>query len=458
MADLDRPGASTAPGTGTSADPARVARVQSPSVDRDGLRILVISPSCPYPPTWGFAKRVFHLLENLALRHRVTILSYVPANVPDDELSGLADHVHELVTVPSPVRDTLTKRVRQGLSLLSPTPFHAAQFRDSTMQDALDALLAREQFDVVQLESSQVGWLRFPAGIPVVVDEHNIESELLGRMGQTDASRLRRLYNRWEYVRYRAYEERVWRSVAACAATSQRDADAFAAKCPKSPVVVVPNGVDPEEFRPSVQPTQPDTIIFTGLLAYRPNEDGIRWFLEEVLPIVRRARPQARMTVVGGGPEDLLDSLRGPGVDVTGWVPDVRPLIDAAAVAVVPLRMGGGTRLKVVEAMSMSKAIVSTSLGAEGIDVVSGRHLELADDPQAFADAVVSLLDDPERGARLGSEARRLVEEEYSWATAAQRLEELLLSLVARSDEAGRPAENDAASAPGSPERGVATR
>lgn len=426
MSELYSPGYSRS----LSATPAKAAHAAP--VER-GLRILVVSHSSPYPPTWGFAKRAFHLIDGLAGRHRVTVVSYVPPNLVPGESSALSERVHEVVGVPRPQEDSGTKRARQFLSLLSRMPFHAAHLRDGALQSAVDEVLAREQFDVVQLESSQIGWLEFPPGLPVVVDEHNIESELLGRMGQTETSRVRRSYNRWEYRRYRAYEKRVWGSAEACATTSQRDADAIASQCPGLQVVVVPNGVDPDEFQPSQEPTQPGTIIFTGLLSYRPNEDGIRWFLNEVYPIVRRARPQARMTVVGSGPDDLLNSLRGPGVDVTGWVPDVRPYMDAAAVAVVPLRMGGGTRLKVVEAMSMSKAIVSTSLGAEGIDVVSGRHLELADDPQAFADAVVSLLDDHGRRTRLGSEARRLVEDRYSWATAAKRLEELHLRLVAQS-------------------------
>ncbi len=441
MSDLDRPEQSMALGRRTSREDAQG---ESSPGEHDGLRILVVSHSSPYPPTWGFAKRAFHLIDGLALRHRVTVVSYVPSTLAANEFSAISERVHELVGVPRPPEDPRAKRARQLLSLLSGMPFHAAHFRDGALQSAVDEVLARDHFDVVQLESSQIGWLQFPPGLPVVVDEHNIESELLGRMGQIEANRIRRSYNRWEYRRYRAYEQRVWRSVEACATTSQRDADAIAARCPELPVVVVPNGVDPAEFQPTVEPTQSGTIIFTGLLSYRPNEDGIRWFLNEIYPIVLQARPHTSFTVVGNGPDDLLDSLRGPNVTVTGWVPDLRPLMAAAAVAVVPLRMGGGTRLKVVEAMSMSKAIVSTSLGAEGIDVVSGKHLELADDPESFAEAVVSLLDDHERRTRLGCEARRLAEDKYSWATAAMRLEELHLRLAAqhpgdRPDEGTQP-------------------
>lgn len=393
---------------------------------RDRLRVLVVSPSFPYPPTWGFAKRVFHLADQLALHHRVTFVSYL---APDDDpraVQEFAGRIHEYVGVPRPTRSVRAKRVRQALSLLSRAPFHAAALKDADLQRAIDALLAREEFDLIQVESSQLGWLRLPPGVPVVVDEHNIESELLGRMGESESSLARRAYNRREYRRYRRFEQRVWSSAAACATTSQRDAEAISAVLPDRAVKVVPNGVDVEEFNRSGVPIKPSSLVFTGLLDYRPNEDGIRWFLKDVFPRVRAARPEAHITVVGRGPDELLDALRGPGVTVTGWVPEVRSYMETAAVVVVPLRMGGGTRLKVVEAMSMSKGIVSTSLGAEGLEVVSGTHLLLADDPLAFADAVVALLDDPERAAALGTCARGLAVQRYSWATAAASLEELL--------------------------------
>ena len=280
------------------------------------------------------------------------------------------------------------------------------------------------------LESSQLGWLRVE-GTPGIVDEHNIESELLGRMAATESSRLRRSYNRWEHVRYRAFEDHVWSAMDGCATTSERDAQAVRERCPGLAVTVVPNGVDPGEFAPTGTPVTPDSVVFTGLLRYRPNVDGITWFLDEVWPVVRAQRPTARLTIVGDGPEDLLATLRRPGVTVTGWVTDVKPYLDAAAVAVVPLRMGGGTRLKVVEAMSMGKAIVSTSLGSEGLDVTSGEHLELVDEPRAFADAVVSLLGDADRGRRLGVAARALVEDRYSWTRSARTLEGLLEQVAA---------------------------
>ena len=254
------------------------------------LRILMVSPSFPEQPSWGFARRVHHLAQCLARHHEVTVIAYRPS----DEV-GTAPREQRLgdvrfVAIASPEGSNATKRLRQARSLVSTVPFHAGQLKDSAMQRAVDDMASG--FDVVLLESSQMGWLNVPRGLPVVVDEHNIESELLGRMAGSEASRVRRAYNRWEHVRYRAFERRVWAGVAACTATSQRDADAVLDRCPGQPVTVVPNGVDPDEFRPSGEPVEANTIVFTGLLSYRPNLDGITWFLEEVLPLIQRARPR----------------------------------------------------------------------------------------------------------------------------------------------------------------------
>jgi glycosyltransferase involved in cell wall biosynthesis len=190
-------------------------------------------------------------------------------------------------------------------------------------------------------------------------------------------------------------------------------------------VAVVPNAVDLDYFTPSGDDIVPGSILFTGLLSYRPNLDAILFFLDEVLPLVRARCPEAVLTVVGHGEHRDLERIRRPGVVVTGRVPDVRPYLDAAAVVAVPLRMGGGTRLKVVEAMAMGKAIVSTSLGCEGINVRDGEHLVVADTPAVLAEAIAALLLDGTRGAELGRRARQLAEEQYSWNVAGAALEQL---------------------------------
>jgi polysaccharide biosynthesis protein PslH len=189
--------------------------------------------------------------------------------------------------------------------------------------------------------------------------------------------------------------------------------------------VVVPNGVDLDYFRPSTAPVDPHTLVFNATLRYRPNVDAAHHLVEEIWPMVVAQRPDARLYIVGQASDAQARRLGRAGVVVTGEVPDVRPYLERAAVVAVPVRIGGGTRLKVVEALAMGKAIVSTRLGCEGLAVRDTEHLLIADDAHTFADRIVELFDDPAAGQALGSAGRQLAEAKYSWTQATGTLEEL---------------------------------
>jgi glycosyltransferase involved in cell wall biosynthesis len=294
------------------------------------------------------------------------------------------------------------------------------------MQSGIDRVSSTNDFDVIQLEGSQLCGFRLPQSARLVVSEHNIEYEILERMTANERSTLRRLFNRIECLKYRPFERRWWERADACAVPSQREVDIVLSYAPATPTLAVPNAVDPDFFSPGPHAPEPDTIVFTGLLSYRPNFDAVRHLVEEILPRVRHYRPAATVTIVGDGDPADFKFLRRPGVTVTERVPDVRPYVQRAAVCVAPLRMGSGTRLKVLEALAMGKAVVSTRLGSEGLDVRDGEHLLLADhDPDDFAAGVVEVLADPARAAALGRSGRTLVLTNYTWARAADRLEEL---------------------------------
>ena len=224
------------------------------------------------------------------------------------------------------------------------------------------------------------------------------------------------------------------------------------AHAPGTPVIVAPNAVDLDYFRPAPGDGEPDTVVFNGTLAYRPNAEAVQHLVDEIWPRVRARRPTARLMIVGDvGPADRR-RLRAPGVALTGEVPDVRPYLRSAAVAAVPVRIGGGTRLKVIEALAMGKATVSTTLGCEGLTVRGGEHLMIADDAASFADRVLELLDDRDRRAAIGRAARALVERDYSWELVGQRLEALYARLAAvggRAVESAAPARPAPAAAAG---------
>ena len=388
------------------------------------LRILVLSPAMP-ARWWGFGTRVLHLVRHLAGRHDVTVVTYAGP----DEVAEV-DHLCEMgVDVHRVTRETARpggRRLDQLRSLVGRQPFAVRSVYSEGMQAKLDDLLGPDSFDVVLVESSQICCFRFPDHVTVVLDEHNIEYELLRRMREGERSRSRRFFNGIEQRKFREHEHRAWTQVGAIALTSEREVPIVRRHAGSTPIAVVPNAVDLDYFQPSAGEPTPGTMVFTGLLTYRPNLDAMQYFVEEVLPLVQEQHPDAVLTIVGRGDERDITFLRRPGVVVTGRVPDVRPRVADGAVVVVPLRIGGGTRLKVVEALAMGKAIVSTSLGWEGIDVRSGEHLLTADDPESFAAAVVSLLQDEAEARRLGRAARALAVEQYSWDHAGERLDGLI--------------------------------
>jgi glycosyltransferase involved in cell wall biosynthesis len=394
----------------------------------DRLNILIVSPALPLP-LWGFGTRVYQLARHLSAHHDVTILSY--ARPIDDGVLPLVREVcSDLRIVTREPVDRAARRRSQLRSIVSMLPHGGWELKSRAMKAALDELLSTERFDLVQFESSQMrAALEVPAGTRVVLDEHNLESELLERMRQGERSRARRLYNRMECLKFGRLERRLWARVGAVAVPSEREASTVRQRT-STPVSTVPNGVDLDFFTPGREDPEPARLVFTGLLSYRPNFDAVMYLVDEILPRIRRLHPDVVLSVVGHGQESHLQQLRRPHVDVTGWVEDVRPYVARAAVVVVPLRIGGGTRLKVIEAMAMGKPIVSTSVGCEGLDVSHGEHLLVADGPERFASEVGRLLDDRQLALALGAAGRERAVEAYSWERVAGRLEELYESVL----------------------------
>lgn len=266
-----------------------------------------------------------------------------------------------------------------------------------------------------------------PPDVATVIDEHNIEYELLERTRQNEPIGLRKLYSWLEGAYVKRAEIARWRQASAVLVTSDRECDAVATHAPAIPYAVVPNGVDIDYF--ACEQSESDgsdnaqQIIFTGTMNYFPNVNGAMFFARQCWPIVRERAPNATWNLVGRSPAaSVADLAELPGVTVTGGVPDMRPYLSSATIAIAPLRIGAGTRLKILEALAMGKAVVTTSIGCEGLAVRDGEHVIIADDPEAFALAIVALLHDPARRRALGGAGRRLVETEYSWERCGDRL------------------------------------
>jgi polysaccharide biosynthesis protein PslH len=412
------------------------------------LSVLCVSQAPPSPPRYGAQVRVHGLMTALAERHDLSVVCCAEPEQAEAAHRALSEYCRDVeIVLETASTSPLRKRLLQLRSLASARTFERHLFTIPELQRRIDALLARRRFDVVNVEGPFVAHHRFRTargGAPpprIVLDEHNVEFDLARQIAGSGGSLPRRLYAAVNWRKLRREEHALWDRVDAIAVTSLQDEARVRAARPGARVVVVPNGVDVERYRPRPGDPPPDrgTVLFFGALDYHPNCDGVLYFLEEIWPRVLRTHLGARLRILGRRPPAALLARRGPGVEIAGFVEDLRPSLAEAAAVVVPLRIGGGTRLKILEAMAMARPVVSTSLGAEGILAAPGRELLLADDPERFAGEVRRLLDDPALGARLGREARALVEGRYSWRAAARTLEACLLEVCAGSPARSRP-------------------
>lgn len=403
-------------------DAAVANHAAEPMTDGATRRILVVSPWLPEPPFWGSAIRVRELVRGLARNHSVTLIAYARPweedNLPAVRL--LCDSVH-LVRADWPEG---SDRMGRFKSLLSLEPHAFRRFAGPAMQEAIDRHLEVGGYDVVQVETSHLSGLDLSRAPVTVLDEHNVEYELLARGLRVERDLARKAFGLAEYFKVRHAERRAWQRFDACVMTSERELHEVRRYAGGRPVAAVANGVDLDHFSP--QPAaRRSGLVFTGLMRYRPNIDAVTYFVKEVLPLVHRSRPDVTLTIVGWGLNDEVRALLGPRVVATDRVPDVRPYLAGAAAVVAPIRMGSGTRLKILEALAMAKPVISTSQACEGLDLEHGRELLIADDPGGFASAVLRILDDQAFGDRLGEAGRARVEAGYGWNASVARLEEL---------------------------------
>lgn len=411
------------------------------------MRILFLTPQLPYPPHQGTTIRNYNLIANLAPRHEIHLLSFVRSHDEIARTTPLHQHCESIEGIPAPRRSPLK---RLFSLFLSPLPDMALRLPSAEFQAKLSATLRRVPFDVVQIEGIEMAphWMdcrisniQYPISI---FDDHNAEYVLQQRAFETDIRQPRRwiaaLYSLIQWKKLSRYEAMICRLADRVVAVSEADKAALQRLVPGLEITVVPNGVDTEFYNDQFSMINDQSnfghwdldighcsLVFTGKMDFRPNVDAVLWFYREVLPLVRREVPDAHFYIVGQSPHRrVLRLAEDPAVTVTGYVDDVRPYIAGACVYVVPLRIGGGTRLKVLEALAMSKAVVSTSLGCEGFaGLESGRELSVADTPAEFAQRVIELLDDASRRERLGRAARCFVEERYDWRLVVPKLEQV---------------------------------
>lgn len=408
------------------------------------MRILFLTPQLPYPPRQGATLRNYNLIRHLAKHHTVDLLTFL---APGDQLlddNALRNDCRRIAGIPQPAR---TQRSRARTALTTRLPDMALRLESPEMHTQVAAWLTTTRYDVVQLEGIEMAPYGFQvaASAPqprpfLIFDDHNCEYLLQWRNAITDlrhpARWLAAAYSLLQWQKLRRYEREICRIAAATIAVSEPDRAALARLLPGLAATVIPNGIDPAgDTPPSASPSrEPGLILFVGKMDYRPNIDAVLWFSHEVLPLILRDSPAARFLIVGQNPHPRLAALAGhPQIEIIGGVPDVLPYIQRASVYVIPMRVGGGTRFKALEAMAAACAIVSTTLGVEGIGVTSGQEMLIADDPAAFAAAVLRLFVDQRQGGglsrQLGKAGHAFVHNHYDWSVILPALDNLYSSL-----------------------------
>jgi len=418
------------------------------------MNVLWLNANLLLPLDKGGKLRTWHVMRQLARHHRITYLSFVdPAASPAD-LEGMHEVCAELDVVSrrDPEKGTFRFYVDAARHVVDHVPYAVGKYRSLEFRRRVRAHLDRGRFDLVVCDFL-VPAVNLPPRLacPSVLFTHNVEADIWRRHADTTSNGLARTLLRQQWKRMLRFERSALERFDLVLTVSEADRDTFQRLYPgalQRRPHVVQTGVDTAFFTPPVHEPRRTHLVFTGSMDWLPNEDAMVWFVREILPQVRRLEPDTTLTIVGRAPTPAVRRLaETAGITVTGRVDDVRPLVAEAAVYVVPLRIGGGTRLKIFEAMSMGKAVVSTTIGAEGLPVTSDRDIVIADKPERFADSIVRLVRDDAARRSLEAAARSLVVEHYDWSVVAHDFDAALTA--ARSSPVGdelvtRPADSRA--------------
>jgi len=386
----------------------------------------------------GGQTRQFCLLKELVRLHQI---DYIGSDLGRAQSELLLDLFHHCTFPPQKsffgrVGSFISKRQDKGY----PQFVQQLEPLRKQLEPAIERAVSSGKYDLIHVEHSNIAhWVHgIEASIPKILVAQNVKTEMWKRYAD-NAKGWRKKRLQRNYLRFRDYESRFLLKYNRLVAVSEVDKGFISNLCPNVPVSVVANGVDVNYFRSRCEQPQRDTLVFTGSMAHPPNNEAALHFCQNIFPKILAARPNVRLAIVGSHPSRDVKALdNGHNVKVTGFVEDTRPYLDSAAVVIVPLLSGSGTRLKILEAMAMGKGIVSTSIGAEGIEYTAGDNILIADAAETFADRVIELLGDVTCCIDLGRSARILVEQKYSWPILAAQLEKVYFStLDSRSKDGG---------------------
>lgn len=389
------------------------------------LKVLVLDEEIPFPLNSGKRIRTWNLLRNLCRQHTLTFLCYGTTENPG--LPMMQQLGIRVVLVPDlPPSNSFRFYAGAFANIFSLWPYSVSRHHTRKFRRAIRGLIATESFDLVHCEwTPYASYMEDIGRLPMLIMAHNIETTVWRRRAQHASNPLERLFMGLQAWKMARFEKKCFTRAGQVAVVSEEEGQT-ARQWGARTTYTVSNGVDTEYLRPTGEAPEPDSLLFLGSLDWQPNRDALLYLLREILPRVQAANPRAKLRVVGRQPatklREQVESLSG--VEWVGEVPDIRPHFARATVVLVPLRIGGGSRIKILESMSMGKAVVATHVGAEGLDVVPGVHCLIADSPADFTQSVVQLLDAPERAVELGRNGRELVLRQYDWSRVAKTLQQ----------------------------------
>jgi len=400
------------------------------------MRVLYFSPRIAWPIISGAHLRDFYFAQYLAQKAQLTYVGLV-AEDAEKQADLLRQQLGNDAKVVALRRDATYRRTNIFRGLIGPTPLNVLNYSSPRVLAAVDRIMEEPSFDTIQIESMHlIAYARRIRQLApqsrLILDWHNIESEILARYSENDSNPLRAWYARRTSDLSRKVEIELLRLCDAHTVCSGRESEVLHERVPEARIEVAGNGVDCEFFAAnSAAAGERKDVLFMGRMDYHANIDAALYFVSKIWPLIHARRPELRLVIVGAQPARPILALREQGIVVTGTVDDVRPYYQSALTSVVPLRVGGGTRLKVLEAMAAGTPVISTTLGAEGLEVAPGKDIVIADSPQAMTDAVVALQAGSQQWQEIAASARRLVKAKYDWSVVGEILWRLHLELVA---------------------------
>ncbi len=402
----------------------------------DKVNILFLSTENPYPPDHGHHIRTYNVLKYIARYHNVYFLGFIKN---EDEFKYVEPIKKMCASADVFIIPDNVSRLRFCLSLVlnlfSPLPYVAQKYYQKNMTHKIKEILKENKIDIVHFDMLHLARYlsEIDGAVPTTLTQHNVESLRIFRLLKNSKNIIFKIFMYLQYLKLKKFEMHACRNFDRCAVVSEDDLKILKKLSPYANFVVVPNGVDTSYFAPDRSASLKDSMVWVGGMDSMYNRQAVEFFIEEIYPIIHKSIPDVKFTVVGKSPPKKLLQLSeiNRNVKVVGYVEDVRPYINSSAVYIAPIKSGSGTKLKVLNALSMAKPVVTTSIGAEGIEVKDGEHLLIADDPEIFAKRTIELLRNPELAMKLGENGRKLMIEKYDWDIIGQKMLRVYEELVA---------------------------